>query len=127
MIQQGSFLTIIDNSGAKEVSCIKVRLGYKSRYAYIGDVIIGSIKTLRSKRRVNAKVKKGEIVKALIVRTQTNLSTFSGDSLKFFKSSAVILNKNNKFLGTRIFGVIPKIFRQTKYLKICSLSLGLVS
>ena len=126
MIQKESYLSIIDNSGAKNVSCLKIYSGNESRYAYIGDVVLVSVKNLRAKRRSSAKVKKGELAKALVIRTKTPLNFFNGDSLSFFENSAVLLNKNNKLLGTRIFGVIPKFFRRTRFLKICSLSLGLV-
>lgn len=127
MIQNGSYLNIIDNSGAKEVSCIKVFPGYKRRYAYCGSTILVSVKSLRSKRRLNSKVKKGDVLKALVIRTKVPSKSFMGDSFTFFENSALLLNKSNKLLGTRIFGVIPKFFRQTKYLKICSLSLGLIA
>lgn len=127
MIQSGTHLNIIDNSGAKIAACIKVVSGYKRRYAYMGDIITVSIKSLRSKRRAVSKTKKGEIYKAVIIRTKTSRKNFSGDKLGFIENSAVLLNKQYKFLGTRVFGSVPKNFRNTKFLKIASLSSGLVS
>jgi len=84
MIQTNTYLNVIDNSGAKNVSCIKVAPGYKKRYASIGDIITVSVKNLRSKRRATSKVKKGEVLKALVVRTKSNLKDYSGKTLKFF-------------------------------------------
>jgi len=127
MIQSGTYLNIVDNSGARIAFCIKVLSGYRRRYAYTGDVITISIKSLRSKRRASSKTKKGEIHKALIIRTKIQKKIFSGDKLQFTENSAVLLHKQNKFLGTRIFGSVPKLFRFTKYLKIISLSSGIVN
>ena len=78
MIQSGTYLNVVDNSGAKDVCCIKVSKGYRRRYAAIGDVITVSVKALRSKRKATSKVKKGDVVKALVVRTKTNQKDFSG-------------------------------------------------
>lgn len=127
MIQNGSYLNVIDNSGAKTVYCIKVISGFKRRYAVIGDLITVSIKVLRSKRRASSKTKKGEIYRAVIVRVRQKKNLFSGDSIKFFENSVVLLNKQNKFIGTRVFGTVPKVLRYTKFLKIISLSSGTVS
>ena len=77
MIQTGTFLNIIDNSGAKEVCCIKVSKGYRRRYAFTGDVITVSVKSLKSKRKATSKVKKGDVVKALVVRTKSEKKDFS--------------------------------------------------
>ena len=127
MIQNGSYLNIIDNSGGKIAYCIKVVSGYKSRYAKIGGIIVVSIKSLRSKRRSTSKIKKGEVYKAVIVRTRQYQKNLLGDSINFFENSIVLLNKQYKFIGTRIFGSVPKMLRYTKYLKVASLSSGLVS
>ena len=126
MIQNQTYLNVIDNSGAKEFLCIKVLYGYKRRYAQVGDIIIGSIKSLRSKRRLTSKVKKGEIYRALIIREKKGIYVPFGDTYTFFENSILLLNKQNKMIGTRIFGGIPKKFRQTKFLKICSLATGLI-
>jgi large subunit ribosomal protein L14 len=83
MIQNGTFLNVIDNSGAKQVYCIKILTGYKKRYAGIGDIIVVSVKSLRLKRRVTSKLKKGDVMKALIVRTKTSSISFSGEAIGF--------------------------------------------
>lgn len=126
MIQNGSYLNVIDNSGARVAYCIKVSFGFKRRYASIGDLIVISIKSLRTKRRSTSKTKKGEIHKAVIVRTKKKQKNAFGDSFSFFENSIVLLNKQHKFIGTRIFGSVPKKLRYTKFLKIISLSSGLV-
>jgi len=127
MIQVGTYLNVADNSGARSVACIKVLKGYKQRYAVLGDLILVSVKSIRTKRRLSSKVKKGELFKALIIKTKLSNNFFFGDSLKFSENSVVLLNKNNKNLGTRIFGSIPKILRYTKFLRLASLSSGLIS
>jgi large subunit ribosomal protein L14 len=127
MIQSGTYLNVVDNSGAKKACCLKVLKGYQRRYAFPGDVIIVSIKSLRSKRRSTSKAKKGQIFKALVVRTKARIKkSFSGESLNFFENSVVLLNNQNKLIGTRIFGTLPKFFRYTKFLKLTFLALGLV-
>jgi len=127
MIQVGTSLRVLDNSGAKIVSCIKVLSGYQRRYAKLGDKIIVSIKQLRSKRRAFSKVKKGEIYHALILKTKAHKKYKQGDTICFFENSVVLLNKQNKLVGTRVFGAVHKHFRYTKYLKFLFLALGLIS
>lgn len=127
MIQSGTYLNVIDNSGAKNVCCIKVLSGYKRRYGNIGDLIVVTVKNLRTKRRSTSKIKKGEVTKAIIVRTKTVSKTFSGENCKFFENAVVLLNNQKKPIGTRILGSLPKLFRYTKYLRLVSLSAGLIS
>jgi large subunit ribosomal protein L14 len=127
MIQVGTILNVIDNSGARKACCIKVILGYQRRYANVGDVIVVSIKSLRTKRKSTSKAKKGEIYRALVVRTKYKTVQFSGESIKFFENSIVLLNKQNKLVGTRIFGSLPAVFRYTKFLRVTSLSAGLIN
>ena len=125
MIQTGTFVNIIDNSGAKKGLCIKIlNSGYQQRYAHVGDLVLISIKTV--KFSPNLKVQKGEMHKALIVRTKTPNYSFSSNYTKFYENSVILLNKQYKPLGTRIFGVIPKAFKYTKFLKIATLSSGLI-
>lgn len=126
MIQSGTYLNVIDNSGAKNIFCIKVLSGYKRRYAGIGDLIVISIKSLRTKRRAVSKTKKGEIYRALVVRTKNSNTGFNGNKFNFLENSAILLNKQNKFIGTRIFGAVPKLFRYTKHLKMVFLSTGVI-
>lgn len=127
MIQTGTYLNVLDNSGARSVFCIKVLSGYQRRYAKTGDKIIVSIKKLRSKRRLSSRVKKGEIYKALIIKTKTSTKFKSGDSVAFSDNAVVLLNKQNKLIGTRIFGGIHKNFRYTKYLKFLFLAVGVIN
>ena len=124
MIQSGTYLNVADNSGAKDICCIKVLPGYRRRYASVGDIIVVSVKSLRSKRRSTSRVKKGDVLKALIVRTKVGLKDFSGKRLTFLENSAVLLNNQFKPLGTRVFGPVPKELTYTKYLKVASLSSG---
>jgi len=126
MVQMSTFLKVIDNSGANVIGCIKIFKGYKARSAGIGQEIIVSVKTLRSNNRKLSKVLKGEKYKALIIRTKIGVKYLSGDSVKFLENSAVLINKKQKPVGTRIFGHLPLTFRHSKYLKLISLSSGIV-
>jgi len=127
MITQGTYLNVVDNSGAKKAYCIRIIKGYKSRYAFAGDTILVSVQKLRSHRKSFSKVKTGELYQAVIVRTKSKKSTYKGDSYKFLENAIVLLNKQNKFIGTRVFGTVPKLFRYTKYMRLISISSGLVS
>ena len=126
MVQVGTLLRVLDNSGAKIVSCIKVLSGYRRRYAKLGDQIVVSIKHLRSKRRSFSKVKKGEIYRALIIKTKCLKRYKFGDNISFLQNAVVLLNKQNKLVGTRVFGAVHKHFRYTKHLKFLFLALGLI-
>lgn len=122
----GTRLRVIDNSGASVAGCIKIFNGYKPRFAKIGEEIIVSIKALRPTRKSSSKVKKGEKFKAVVVRTLKGQSYLCGSSVRFLDNSIILLNKKNKLLGTRIFGSLPKSFRSSKYLKLISVSSGVV-
>jgi large subunit ribosomal protein L14 len=126
MIQNGTHLNVIDNSGAKNVCCIRVSKGYKRRYASIGDVIVVSVKNLRKRRRITSKVRKGDVVKALIIRTRSSKNTGFYEQLNFKNNGVILITQQNKPIGTRIFGAIPRIFKYTKFLRITSLSSGLI-
>ena len=118
MIQSETRLTVADNSGAKELYCIKVLGGSKRRYATIGDVIVVSVKEAIP----NSKVSKGEVVRAVIVRTKKEISRPDGSSIRFDDNSAVVINKNNEPLGTRIFGPVARELRARRFMKIISLA-----
>jgi large subunit ribosomal protein L14 len=118
MIQQQTILDIADNSGAKSVMCIKVLGGTRRKYASIGDVIVVSIKEAIP----NAKVKKGEVAKAVIVRTAREISRPDGSYIKFDGNSAVLINKDLEPIGTRIFGPVARELRAKKFMKIISLA-----
>lgn len=126
MILKGTYLNVIDNSGAKTVCCIKVLNGYRKRYGYIGDLIIVSVKKLRKKKKIIPKVKKGDVIKALIVKTKSPRNCPFFEFVNFDENSVILINKQNKLVGTRIFGAVPKILRTTRFLRITSLSSGLI-
>ena len=118
MIQMTSVLDVADNSGAKKVYCIKVLGGSRRRYASIGDVIIVSIREAIA----GAKVKKGEVARAVIVRTRRELARSDGSYIKFDGNSAVLINKENEPIGTRIFGPVARELRAKRFMKIISLA-----
>lgn len=124
MIQIGAFVKVIDNSGAKLVYCIRFRSGFQKRRATIGDIIVVVVKFLRAKRRAFTKVKQGAIVHALIVRTKRGITKFTGDHVFFLENSVILLSRSNKLIGTRIFGVLPKQLRFTRFMRVLSLSTG---
>jgi len=126
MIQIGSTLNIIDNSGAKLGACIRIITGYKAKYAGIGDTILVSIKKVRKNRRDLTKVTKGKMFKALILRVKVNTKKNNGNSYKFLENAAILLTKQNKLIGTRILGLITKEFRYTKFSRLLILSAGIV-
>jgi large subunit ribosomal protein L14 len=118
MIQMTSVLDVADNSGAKKVFCIKVLGGSRRRYAGIGDVVIVSIREAIP----GAKVKKGEVSRAVIVRTRRELARSDGSYIKFDGNSAVLINKENEPIGTRIFGPVARELRAKRFMKIISLA-----
>ena len=119
MIQQETDLEVADNTGAKRVRCIKVLKGSKRRYAGVGDIIVCSVKESIPK----ASVKKGDVVKAVIVRTKNKIKRADGSYLKFYINSCVILDdKLENPRGTRIFGPVARELRERGYMKIVSLA-----
>ena len=118
MIQMRTVLEIADNSGAKRVMCIKVLGGSKRRYATIGDVIVVSIREAIPQ----AKVKKGEVARAVIVRTAREVKRPDGSYIRFDGNSAVLINKDLEPVGTRIFGPVARELRARKFMKIISLA-----
>ena len=118
MIQMTSVLDVADNRGAKRVFCIKVIGGSRRRYAAIGDVVIVSIREAIP----GAKVKKGEVARAVIVRTKKQLLRNDGTTIRFDGNSAVLVNKENEPIGTRIFGPVARELRAKRFMKIISLA-----
>ncbi len=118
MIQMQTRLNVADNSGAKELMCIKVLGGSKKRTASIGDIIIVSIKEALP----NAKVKKGDVAKAVIVRTIHKLRRADGSYIRFDDNSAVLINASKEPIGTRIFGPVARELRAKQFVKIVSLA-----
>ena len=118
MIQQESRLKVADNTGAKEILCIRVLGGSGRRYANIGDVIVASVK----KAAPGGVVKKGEVVKAVIVRTSSGLNRKDGTHIRFDDNAAVIIDNQKQPRGTRIFGPVARELREKDYMKIVSLA-----
>ena len=118
MIQTESVLQIADNSGARRLLCIKVLGGSRRRYASIGDVIVGSVKEAQP----NSKVKKGDVVKAVVVRTAKEVGRPDGSYIRFDENSAVLIDNNREPVGTRIFGPVARELRGKKFMKIVSLA-----
>ena len=118
MIQQQTFLKVADNSGAKELMCIRVLGGSRMRYANIGDVIVASVK----KATPGGAVKKGDVVKAVVVRTASGLRREDGSYIRFDENAAVIIKEDKNPRGTRIFGPVARELREKDYLKILSLA-----
>ncbi len=118
MIQMTTMLDVADNSGARKLFCIKVLGGSKRRYAYIGDVVVCSVREALP----NSKVKKGDVVKAVLVRSRFSTGRADGSYIKFDENAAVLVNKDNDPIGTRIFGPVARELRGRSFMKIVSLA-----
>ncbi len=118
MIQMQTNLDVADNSGAKRVQCIKVLGGAKRRYASIGDIIVVSVKEAIPRGRV----KKGQVMKAVVVRTAKDIIRRDGSVIRFDRNAAVLINNNKEPIGTRIFGPVTRELRASKHMKIVSLA-----
>jgi large subunit ribosomal protein L14 len=118
MIQMQTLLDVADNSGAKKLFCIKVLGGSKRRYAGIGDIIVASVKEALP----NSKVKKGDVVKAVVVRTAKAVGRPDGSYIRFDNNSGVVINNAQEPVGTRIFGPVARELRAKKFMKIISLA-----
>ena len=118
MIQQESYLKVADNTGAKEIKCIRVLGGSKRKYGNIGDVIVASVR----KSAPGGQVKKGEVVKAVIVRTKKGVRRPDGSYVRFDENAAVLIKDDKNPKGTRIFGPVARELRDKDYMKILSLA-----
>ncbi len=118
MIQIYSNLEVADNSGARRIRCIQVMGGSKRRYAHIGDIITASVREALP----NAAIKKGEVVKAVVVRTRFDTQRSDGTVIRFDTNAAVIINPQNEPRGTRIFGPVPRELRERGFMRIISLA-----
>jgi large subunit ribosomal protein L14 len=118
MIQMQTNLDVADNSGARRVMCIKVLGGAKRRYAGVGDLIVVSVKEAIPRGRV----KKGDVLRAIVVRTSQGVKRRDGSLIRFDKNAAVIVNKQSEPIGTRIFGPVPRELRAKNHMKIISLA-----
>ncbi len=118
MIQQETRLRVADNTGAKEILCIRVMGGSKRKYAHVGDIIVAAVKTATP----GGTVKKGEVVRAVVVRTAKEYKRPDGSHIRFDDNAAVIINKDNAPRGTRIFGPVARELRERQFMKIVSLA-----
>lgn len=120
MIQVQSRMKVADNSGAKEIMCIRVLGGYRKRYAHVGDIIVASVKSATP----HASIKKGDVIKAVIVRTKKEIRRVDGSYLRFDDNACVVINDKEKKdpKGTRIFGPVAREIRQAGFVKIASLA-----
>ncbi|MEL7544151.1 MAG: 50S ribosomal protein L14 [Pseudomonadota bacterium] len=118
MIQDETNLDVADNSGARRVQCIKVLGGSKRKYASVGDIIVVSVKEAIPRGRV----KKGQVMKAVVVRTASGVRRQDGSLIRFDRNAAVLINNNNEPIGTRIFGPVTRELRGKKHMKIVSLA-----
>ena len=118
MIQMQSNLEVADNSGAKRVQCIKVLGGSKRRFAGVGDIIVVSVKEAIPRGRV----KKGDVLRAVVVRTANDIRRPDGSVIRFDRNAAVLVNTNKEPIGTRIFGPVPRELRSRQHMKIVSLA-----
>jgi large subunit ribosomal protein L14 len=118
VIQQESVLKVADNSGARELLCIRVLGGSYRKYASVGDVIVGTVKVAQP----NAQVKKGDVVRAVVVRTAKEFSRPDGSNIRFDENAAVLINPQNNPRGTRIFGPVARELRERNFMKIVSLA-----
>ncbi|OAQ21063.1 50S ribosomal protein L14 [Thermosulfurimonas dismutans] len=118
MIQQESYLNVADNSGAKKIMCIRVLGGSGRRYARIGDVIVASVKEALP----NSKVKEGDVVRAVVVRTRKEVPRPDGTTIRFEENAAVLINQYGEPVGTRIFGPVGRELRAKRFMKIISLA-----
>jgi large subunit ribosomal protein L14 len=118
MIQQQTYLNVADNSGAKRIMCIRVLGGSGRRYGTVGDIIVASVKEALP----NSKVKEGDVVKAVIVRTKKEVSRSDGTHIRFDENAAVLINQYKEPIGTRIFGPVARELRARGFMKIISLA-----
>lgn len=118
MIQMQTQLDVADNSGARRVQCIKVLGGAKRKYAGVGDIIVVSVKEAIPRGRV----KKGDVLKAVVVRTAKDIRRNDGSVIRFDRNAAVLVNNNKEPIGTRIFGPVPRELRGRNHMKIVSLA-----
>lgn len=118
MIQEYTVLNVADNSGARKIRCFKVLGGSKRRYASIGDIIVASVREADP----NGNVKKGQVIKAVVVRTAKEIRREDGSYIRFYDNAAVLINKDNQPVGTRIFGAVGRELRAKNFLRIVSLA-----
>jgi large subunit ribosomal protein L14 len=126
MIQSETLLRVTDNSGAKRVKCIKVLGGFRRKFANLGDLIVVSIRRVKQHKKKKIKVKEGEVVHALVVRTKSRLVRQNSTQLQCQENSVVLITNKNKLIATRVLGPVPRELRHSKFMKVASLSAGFI-
>ena len=126
MIQSETLLRVTDNSGAKRVKCIKVLGGFRRKFANLGDLIVVSIRRVKQHKKKKIKVKEGEVVHALVVRTKSRLVRKNSTQLQCQENSVVLITNKNKLIATRVLGPVPRELRHSKFMKVASLSAGFI-
>ena len=124
MIQKETYLNIIDNSGVKKVCCIHVYGGYRKRYAYTGDIVLASVKSMK-KVTSESKFKKGDIVRILILQTKQAKNSFFNNKIKHYENAGILVSPLKKIIGTKVFGSVDSTFRYSKFLKVVTIAKGL--
>ena len=126
MIQSETLLRVTDNYGAKRVKCIKVLGGFRRKFANLGDLIVVSIRRVKQHKKKKIKVKEGEVVHALVVRTKSRLVRQNSTQLQCQENSVVLITNKNKLIATRVLGPVPRELRHSKFMKVASLSAGFI-
>jgi large subunit ribosomal protein L14 len=126
MVQQQTLLKVADNSGAKTVKCIKILGGLKRKFASIGDIIVVAVQQLRNKSKITSKVQKGEVHKALIIRTTKKIRRKNGLTTFFTGNYVTLVNKQNNPVSSRIVGPISKRLKSYKFMKFTTISAGFI-
>ena len=126
MIQTETLLRVTDNSWAKKVKCIKVLGGFRRKFANLGDLIVVSIRRVKQHKKKKIKVKEGEVVHALVVRTKAKLARQNSTQLQCQENSVVLMTNKNKPFATRVLGPVPLALRHSKFMKVASLSAGFI-
>lgn len=124
MIQHQTILRSADNSGAKKIKCIKIYKSSTKKKNVLGKIALVSIKELRNRSKITSKVLKGAVTKSLVIRVKKQNFIKDGSFFSLFNNSAILINSQNKLIGTRIFGPVPKSLRKNKFLKFVSISTG---
>jgi large subunit ribosomal protein L14 len=126
MIQNNTIFRVTDNSGARRLKCIKVLGGFKRRFAYVGDLVVGSIQNVKQHKKKKIKVKEGEVCYGLVIRTRTKIYRNNFSRFSSHENAVVLMTNKKKPIATRIVGPVSKELRNTKFMRVASLSSGFV-